>query len=107
MDERRGAIAKVGEQWSERRMQAEEAVEVERGAIFRARARPRHGDRRTGVVVDLLAVRDEHVQAVDGAALEDGDENPPRGSGGKRARARHANEDVGQEASGDEREART
>jgi hypothetical protein len=63
------------------RVQSEKAVEIDR-AVSQARARLRNGDRRPRVVVSLLAEWDDHVQAVYGAALEDGDEDllpGPRG----------------------------
>ena len=57
------------------RMQAEEAVEIDR----RARSRPGRADRdaRARLVVVALAERHDHVQSVDGAALEDRDQHPP------------------------------
>ena len=54
------------------RMQPEEPVEID-GTVLLVRFLNR--DRRTRAVVGLLAERHDHVQAVDGAALKDGDEH--------------------------------
>src|ERR1051326_954564 len=76
-------------------MRAEEAVEIDDVVA-------RDGDRRTRVVVRLLRVRHDHVQAIDRAALKNRDERflslRRRGGG-------HAHENVGQKSACDEREA--
>src|SRR6188768_2565527 len=53
-------------------MQAEAAVEIDRPVVL---ARRLNRDRRTQLVVALLEVRHDDVQAVGGAALEDRDED--------------------------------
>ena len=70
-------------------MEAEEAVEIDarrrrRRPAARSRCRPR-------AVVVGLAERHDHVQAVDGAALEDRDEQlrPAGGAGRAAVRARN------------------
>ncbi len=62
---------------SERRVQSEETVQIDRRAIlFRGVVRrPRDGNRRAEVVVGLFAVRHHHVQSVGRAALEDRDQD--------------------------------
>ncbi len=69
-----------------RRVQAEEAVEVDRRA-HRVAAGTWNRNRRTQAVVVGVAVRDDHVEAVHGAALEDGDEQLAPGAGGGRRAA--------------------
>ena len=54
------------------RMQAEEAVEIDRAVTL---VRLRNRDRRPRAVVRLFAERDDHVEPVDGAALEDRDQD--------------------------------
>src|SRR5687768_16236476 len=58
----------------QRRMQAEETVEIERAPHGPAR-RLWNRDRRTHPVVGPLAVRDHYVQRISGAALKQTDEN--------------------------------
>ena len=67
------------------RMKPEEAVEVEGGVV----GRPRLGDRdaRPGRVIRPLAKGDDHVQSIDGAPLEDGNQHlAPASTSGGRAR---------------------
>src|SRR5205807_4432828 len=52
-------------------MQSKEAVEIDRAALGTG---TRHGNRRPRGVVSLLAVRHDHVQTVDRAALKNSDE---------------------------------
>ncbi len=61
----------------ERRMQAEETVEVDDRLARRALARLRNGNRRAHGVIIFLAVRHHDVEAVGRAALEDGDQSFP------------------------------
>src|SRR6266487_3935659 len=72
----------------------EESIEIENGFA-------RNRDRRTRGVVSLLAVGNDDIESVDGAALKNSDENflPFR-----RGRIGHLHEDVGKEAARDERE---
>ena len=58
----------------ERRVQAEEAIQIDGGvfALVAAADGPRHGDGGPQIVVGLLAVRHHDVQAVGRAALENG-----------------------------------
>src|SRR5262245_7594307 len=56
----------------QRRMQAEAAVEIDRAVLL---ARWLNGDRRTQLVVPLLEMRHDDVQAIGGAALKDGDQD--------------------------------
>src|SRR6187401_123926 len=59
-------------QWLQGRMQRKPAIEIETAVRF---ARLRNGDARTKLVIPRLEVRHDHVQAVGGAALKDGDQN--------------------------------
>src|SRR5581483_3279198 len=68
MDDRERLLLEIGRERLKRRMESEEAIEID-DAIARNR------DRRPRRVVRLLAVRHHDVQSVDGAALEDRDEN--------------------------------
>src|SRR5258706_2579258 len=81
-------------------MQAEEAIEVERGSLHAARARD--GDVRAGVVVCLLTVGNDDVQPVYGPALEDGHNDL---LSFRRRRVGHTNEYVRKKSAADEREA--
>ena len=100
MDEGGRAVPEERDERLERRMQSEESVEVDRRLAAGARAR--NGDRRPRRVIRLLAVRNEDVQPVHGAALEDRDEDAPRR---RRARLGHPDEDARDESARDEREA--
>src|SRR5713101_9508755 len=70
-------------QGRETRMQAEVPVEIDDRVL-------RHGDARPLLVVERVAVRNDHVQTIDRAALEQADENRTVGrpdgrtDGGKR-----------------------
>src|SRR5262249_10027145 len=89
---------------AEARVQAEEAVELERAVL--AIVRPRDRDARPRRVIRRIAVRDDEVEAVDGAALENRDQAPgasgpvvPRRRGGMRGeRGREAEADEGERA---------
>src|SRR5262249_61317493 len=61
----------------EPRVEAEEPVEIDRRALAGVRARD--GDARPRAVVLALTERDDDVEAVHGAALEDRDELPRPG----------------------------
>jgi hypothetical protein len=63
-------------------MQPEETIEIERAV----RARARNRDRRTQPVVLGLAVRNHHVEAIDGTAVEDRNQKPSESAGGPGAR---------------------
>src|SRR5260221_9128129 len=81
-------------------MQAEEAIEVERGSFHAARARD--GDVRAGVVIRLLTVGNDDVQPVYGPALEDGHDDL---LSFRSRRMGHTNEYVRKKSAADEREA--
>src|SRR3954469_13324529 len=67
------------------RMQAEEAVEIDRG--FLRTAGSGNGERRPSRVICAFAERDDHVEPVDSAALKNCDKHPPPRVGcGNRAR---------------------
>src|SRR6266404_814619 len=87
-------------QRGETRIEAEETVEIE--CAVRAAGRPADGDSRPGPVVVGLTVRHDDAQAVDRAALEDGDElcRAPGRAGGER----RACEKRRREAEADQRE---
>ena len=73
-DNRQVPLVEERLQRRKRRMQAEEAIEID-GRILALVARrwpARDGDGRAQIVVGLLAVRHHDVQAVGGAALENG-----------------------------------
>jgi len=54
-----------------RRVQAEESVEVDRGCVVARRRRPRNRDVVAMLVIERIAMRDDHRQPVRGAALKD------------------------------------
>jgi hypothetical protein len=54
-------------------METEEAVEIDRAL---GGSRPGNGNARARGVIVALAEGDDHVEAVDRAALEDGDQDP-------------------------------
>ena len=97
-----GEIARAKQRRERRqpRVEAEEAVEVD-GRVAAA-GRPRNRDRRPRLVVIGLAVRHDDAQAVDGSALEDGDE--PLRANGSSLREGRAREERRREAEADERE---
>src|SRR5712692_8008875 len=71
VNERQCAVMPPRHHRIEGRMEPEMTVEVEHGAIAAA---TRNRNRRTRVIVVRIAVRNDHVQAVDGATQEDYDE---------------------------------
>ena len=86
----------------ERRVQSEKAVEVNRRARSGAGfgpggAGPGNGDGRAQAVIVGLAVRNDHVEAVNRAALKDGDQQlAPRADGRRRAAEKRRREAKGQ-----------
>src|SRR5262245_7412053 len=72
----------------EARVQPEEPVQVD-GCVRRS-AWSRDGQRGSRLVVRALAVRHDHVEAIDGAALKDGDQDlsPSVGSGDRACQER-------------------
>ena len=60
---------------SQRRVQAEEAIEIDRGVLRIGAGRARNGDRRPHAVIARLGVRHDNVQAVGSAALENHHQN--------------------------------
>src|SRR5690242_19977028 len=79
-------------------MDAEEPVEIERAALC---AGLRNRDRWAVLVIGALTERDDHVETVDGAALEDGNQDLLAGP----RRLRRARDERGGKAQADERRA--
>ena len=83
VDDGQRALLPQRQERRQARVQAEEAVEIERRAIASA-ARLGDRDRRPRRVVVALAERDDDVEAVGGAALEDRDQHlAPAGARGR------------------------
>ena len=74
MDDGEGAIAPEREQRRQRRMKREEAVEVD-GAFTLAVTRRLDGDARPDRRIGHVTVGRHHAEAIDRAALEDGDQD--------------------------------
>src|SRR5688572_25555118 len=72
MNDRQLAAVPHRLQWLQGWMQREPAIEIEAAVRL---ARLRDGDARTKLVVPRLEERHDDVEAVGGAALEDGDED--------------------------------
>ncbi len=99
MDDRESVLLPEGLQRRHAGVQAEEAVEIERSAVATA---PRLGnrDRRPRRVVRPLAERHHHVEAVDGPALEDRDQD----LAALRTGGRGTRDEAGREPEADERQ---
>src|SRR2546430_15766502 len=74
VDDRERAVLPERDQRRQRRVEGEEAVEVER-AVLLAGLRGLQRDRRPCGGIARIAVRHHHAEPVHGAALEDGDED--------------------------------
>jgi hypothetical protein len=74
------ALRKQGLERSERGVQTEETIEIESRLGAGTGAWDGYGG--AEIVIGRVAVRDDDVQAVGGAALEDGDQSFPAGAAG-------------------------
>jgi hypothetical protein len=79
VDDRQRSIVPERFERLQSRIESEESVEIDGAAISRLRTRDRDG--RPGAIVVVVAKWDDGAQAVNGAALKNGDETP----GAKRA----------------------
>src|SRR5438105_15910871 len=93
----RGSIFEIRDDGCERRMHAEETVEIDDRAS-------RNRDRGTGIVIGLLRIRHHDIPAVNRSALENCHENF---FAFRRRGADHLHEDVRKQAAGNKREAGT
>src|SRR5471030_218179 len=85
-----------GMQGAQRGMKSEETVQIESAS---GTSGPRHSDRGTRVVISLLAVRDDDVQAVDRSALKNRDQHLAPGG---RSSLSHPNENTRNKTAGHE-----
>src|SRR5262249_29775812 len=81
VDDGKRATAIERHEWRQTGMEGEETVEIE-GCVC-AVAGPRNRNRGPATIVLALTAGDDHIQAVDRAALEDCDEQLRAGRGGR------------------------